>query len=334
MIRYEEITSVHLELSTNCNASCPLCPRNVCGADYNAGYPITELTLADIKQIFDTEFILQLKWLLINGNLGDFMLAREGLEIVEYFKQINPELPITISTNGSARTTSFWERLGSLKLTVEFCLDGLEDTHSIYRKDTNFNTIIKNAQSFMSTGGIAHWKFIEFDHNKHQIDQCRILSASLGFSRFSTVDHGRSNSKVYNKKGEYLYSMGSQIDPRQQSISDIVHWTTVNSKNKEHYRDSIKSTITCDTKKNKMIYVAANGDVSPCCYLGFYPQTYETGLMTGNDEIKLMLDGVTNNAREHSLRECIGWFNRVEESWKKESFESGRLWRCNHHCGS
>lgn len=333
MIKYEEITSVHLELSTNCNASCPLCPRNVCGSEYNAGYPITELTLADIKQIFTSQFILQLRWILINGNLGDFMLAREGLEIVNYFKQINPRLKITISTNGSARTTSFWEKLGSLAPTVEFCIDGLENIHELYRKDTNFNTIIKNAQSFMSAGGIAHWKMIKFDHNIHQINQCRELAESLGFTQFNVVDHGRSNSKVYSKKGEYLYSFGT-TELREQSITDIIYWTSINSKNKEHYKDIIKPTITCDTKKEKMIYVAANGDISPCCYLGFYPQTYDTELMIGNDEIKLLLDGVANNAKERPLSECLAWFNKVEETWKKESFEAGRLWRCNHHCGN
>lgn len=333
MIKYEEITRVHLELSTNCNASCPLCPRNAHGADYNAGYPITELTLVDIKKIFEPQFIAQLRLVLINGNLGDFMLAREGLEIVEYFKQINPQLQIIISTNGSARTTSFWERLGSLKPTVQFCIDGLDDTHQLYRKDTNFNTIIKNAQSFMSAGGIAQWKMIKFDHNIHQIDQCRDLATALGFDQFDLVDHGRSNGKVFDKKGNYLHSIGDP-DPRDQSVTEVMHWISVNSKNKIHYNDPIKQTITCSTKKDKMIYVAANGDVSPCCYIGFYPQTFDPGLMLGNDEIKLLLDGVTNNAKEKPLSECLEWFSKVEETWKKDSFESGRLWRCNHHCGN
>lgn len=260
------------------------------------------------------------------------MLAREGLEIVEYFKQINPNLPITISTNGSARTADYWTQLGAMKPTVDFCLDGLEDTHSIYRKDTNFNTVIKNAQTFMSAGGIANWKMIKFDHNLHQIDECQRLAKELGFAKFDLVDHGRSNSKVYSKKGEYLYSFGT-TDPREQSVEEVIHWTSVNSKNKDHYKDPIKATIQCGTKQDKMIYVSANGEVSPCCFLGFYPRTYSDSLMYGNEEIRALLDDVNNNAKEKPLRDCLEWFNRVEESWANESFESGRLWRCNHHCG-
>jgi hypothetical protein len=40
-----------------------------------------------------------------------------------------------------------------------------------------------------------------------------------------------------------------------------------------------------------------------------------------------------NNALELSLEECIQWFNRVEESWSKDTFENGRLVCCNDNCG-
>ena len=331
MIKYEGIKAVHLELSTNCNASCPLCPRNAAGVPYNAGYPITELTLADIRQIFPREFVSQLNQILINGNLGDFMLARDGLEIVEYFRQTKPNLNILISTNGSARTTEFWTRLGSLKPTVNFCLDGLEDTHSLYRKDTNYNTIIKNAQAFILAGGIANWKMIKFDHNLGQVDKCRELANSLGFVKFDLVDHGRSNAAVYDKKGNYQYSIGSP--DKVHTVENLIHFRSLNAQNKIHYKDEIKSSITCETKVNKMIYISANGDVAPCCYHGFYPHTYDSKLMLGNEEIKLLFEEGSNNAKDKPLRECLEWFNKVEESWNKLSFESGRLWRCNHHCG-
>ena len=234
MIKYEKIKAVHLELSTNCNASCPLCPRNFAGMEYNSGYPITELSIADIKQIFSIDFVKQLTSILINGNLGDFMLARDALEIVEYFKTTNPRLQITISTNGSARNSDFWSKLGSFYPTIDFCLDGLEDTHSIYRKDTQFNTILKNAQTFMSAGGRAHWKMIKFDHNEHQIEECRALAKKLGFAKFNLVDHGRNNSHVYDRKGNYLYSIGEQSN-EVQAAEETMHWMTVNFYEKNHY---------------------------------------------------------------------------------------------------
>jgi hypothetical protein len=87
MIEIHEVREVHLELSTNCNASCPLCPRNYFGYPYNAGYPDAELSLENIQTIFSPEFVSQLHCIRINGNLGDFMLAHDGISIVNYFRQ-------------------------------------------------------------------------------------------------------------------------------------------------------------------------------------------------------------------------------------------------------
>ena len=44
--------------------------------------------------------------------------------------------------------------------------------------------IIKNAQAFIDAGGYAVWKMIKFDHNEHQVEDCRALAKNLGFQRF------------------------------------------------------------------------------------------------------------------------------------------------------
>ena len=45
MLTLDEIRHVHVELTSRCNARCPMCMRNYRGGEYNAGYPVTELTL-------------------------------------------------------------------------------------------------------------------------------------------------------------------------------------------------------------------------------------------------------------------------------------------------
>ena len=84
MLNLLDICSVHVELTTRCNARCPMCMRNYRGSDYNSGYPDCELSLTDIKKIFTPEFLSQLEHVNFNGNLGDFALGRWALEIVEY----------------------------------------------------------------------------------------------------------------------------------------------------------------------------------------------------------------------------------------------------------
>ncbi len=68
MIGYADIRNVHVELSSLCNARCPLCPRNLNGYPYNNGYTEANLTLASVKKIFTPDLLQQLTSILINGN--------------------------------------------------------------------------------------------------------------------------------------------------------------------------------------------------------------------------------------------------------------------------
>jgi len=333
MIKYEDVRVIHLELSTKCNARCILCPRNFHGYPINLGYPETSLSLDDIKKIFEPDFIGRLKRLYINGNFGDFMLAPESLEIISYFRQHNPSLFVSIGTNGSARDREFWTALGKLgNIEIIFALDGLEDTHSLYRADTDWHTVIKNAKIFMNAGGTAIWKMIEFDHNRHQIEQCRKLAKELGFSDFTPVDHGRNQGAAYDRDGNYTHSIGSKDVGKYKTyhkhLEDIIQFSKTRK-----YTDPVHKKIDCETIRDRTIYISANGDVSPCCYLGIMPKTYSPAYVYGLEQIKELIGNEEINALKRPLRECMEWFNRVEESWSKNSYKEGRLWRCNQTCG-
>ena len=67
MLTYKDIRHVHLELSTFCNARCPLCSRNYRGYPYNDGYPEVNMTLDQAKTIFSKAFLSQIKTIKINS---------------------------------------------------------------------------------------------------------------------------------------------------------------------------------------------------------------------------------------------------------------------------
>ena len=83
MIAYRDIRSIHLEISSLCNANCPLCPRNFHGYPMNGGYPEVNMTLKQAKKIFHPKFITLLNHLLVTGNFGDIVMNPEGPAMLE-----------------------------------------------------------------------------------------------------------------------------------------------------------------------------------------------------------------------------------------------------------
>ena len=333
MITYTEIRDVHLELSTLCNAACPLCPRNFRGYPYNDGYPELNFTLESARAIFKPEFLNQLTRIWINGNYGDIVMNPETIDIVRYFREQNQYLKIDVSTNGGARDKTFWKSLAELNVKVMFCLDGLEDTHHLYRQNTVWATVVKNAKTFIDAGGNAIWKFVKFDHNLHQIDACRKLSEDLKFNSFEIVDHGRNIGPVFNKNGNTTHVIGKYVGETEFKI--LFHKKQTDEILLEDIVDCRipKKSISCKSVVNRSIYIAANGDVSPCCWTGFYPNTYGSGEyhQAVNAQLKPLVS--KHNALEYSLEECIQWFDTVKRRWDINNYQQGRLVVCDDNCG-
>ena len=88
MYRYEDIEAVHLEITQKCQAACPMCDRNMNGGEDNPHITNAELSFEDCQTIFPPEFIKQLKTMYMCGNLGDPIVARDSLEVFDYFRSI------------------------------------------------------------------------------------------------------------------------------------------------------------------------------------------------------------------------------------------------------
>ena len=328
MLKLSEIRRVHVELTTRCNARCPMCMRNYRGMDYNSGYPDTELTLTQFQHIIDP-VIHQLTHANFNGNLGDFASAQDALEIVEYLVAHN--IIININTNGSLRNNDWWRRLARPGVTIGFALDGLADTHALYRQDTDWNRIIAHAQAFITAGGRAVWRFVPFDHNKHQENQCQQLAKDMGFVKFENIYDGRDSGPVFSRTGEYSHSIGTDSGPADHvpQIKDLVqsHITWFDQRTVQSHKDVPDLKLRCQHKIKQEIYITADGSVYPCCYLGFYPDTMHH---PGNSQTKQLVR--ENNALEYELAHCLDWFDSVEQTWARDSIADGRLYQCVNSC--
>jgi len=239
-----KIDNIEFELTTLCNARCPMCSRQVeetCNPDKSI--PQHSITYKQIKN-------LELPYcdLTISGNFGDPIANPDALLILENLsKRVRS---IGIDTNASLRNKEFWTELGKLGITVNFSIDGLEDTNHIYRVNTNFDKIMENAQAYIDAGGKAIWKFIAFEHNEHQIEEAELLSKLMKFDGFKVEHSTRWLSKSFNVN-DYI------IAPSRLALEN---------EHKFKYNVIEGNDISCRSQNKNTLFITADFKLMPCCY--------------------------------------------------------------------
>ncbi len=344
------LETVHLEMTDKCNASCPQCARNKLGGVENPYLKQTELKLEDIQKIFPPHLVGELKRLYMCGNYGDPIVAKDTLEAFCYFRQHNADIKLSLNTNGSLQNRNWWQRLAQVigkKGDVKFGIDGLEDTHHLYRRKTQFATIIDNAQAFIEAGGQAVWEFIVFRHNEHQVEEARRLAHTLSFSQFTVKKTGRffSNQKlggkeqqeVCDKKGSIEYHLEKPLHEKYQNKSLEKEQQIISQFGSMH--EYLNQTpIRCKVAREKSVYVSAEGLVFPCCwtanqmYLWYFPREgtpiWQFIKTTGGKE--------AIDAKKIPVKKIVrgDFFKKIKTSWSCQSLEQGKLKVCAKTCGT
>lgn len=349
MYKYNEIKAVHLEITTKCNARCPMCLRTVCGGKTNPNLPLVELSIEDVQKIFKPEFIRQLDRMYICGNYGDPIAAKDTLEVYKYFREQNPSIRLDMFTNGSARPTQWWQELAKTIDSIHFSIDGLEDTNHLYRKGTNFPTIIESVKAYVGSGGKAIWDYIVFKHNEHQIEEARKLSEELGFHKFNVKKTGRffSNTQMQGKNKQVVYDRSGEVDYYIEMPENEKYQNKALSKEQllvekygslESYLD--KTPISCKVEAEKSMYMSAVGHAFPCCWTGnqLYPWYFPEGKSYMWKIVNQLENGIDDlDAKKIDLEKIVNgpFFQKtLEASWGRPSIKEGRPKCCAKTCGT
>jgi hypothetical protein len=210
------------------------------------------LTVNQIKEKFDENFIRNLDKMFMCGVYGDPAAGLYTLELYDYFRQVNPKITLGMNTNGGIRGQWWWNQIG-LRFNqprdyVVFSIDGLEDTNHIYRKNVAWNLVMANARAFIEAGGSAHWDMLVYKHNQHQVDVCQQLAKEMGFKWF--------RAKV--SKRPYINGLEFPIGWQEPNVE--------------------KGAIECIAVKEQSTYIDARGRVSPCCWLGGRQSNFITNI--------------------------------------------------------
>jgi MoaA/NifB/PqqE/SkfB family radical SAM enzyme len=174
---------INVELTTKCSSMCKFCGRQLDHVKYKVDLP-----LETFKKLPIEEF----KLIRFEGTLGDpihYPFILEALQEVR--KRRNKETNMLIFTNGNKYDEEWWSDLAKLldfhpENKIMLGLDGLEDTHALHRRGTDFKKITKNIEAFNKAGGNTEVQMIVFKHNEHQIEELRDFCYNIGCKNFYT----------------------------------------------------------------------------------------------------------------------------------------------------
>ena len=339
-----QVTNLQIDITSHCNARCGACVRNKNGDETRE-----ELVL----EHFDMEVWERLAkedthgWfigdLTLNGNWGDPMMHPKLVEMLTIWTQYHPESSLYLHTNGSMRTKWFWEDLAVAcrRFTnhlVVFAVDGLEDTHSIYRRKTNFNKIIENITAFSKSGGRSNVTMTLFEHNKHQVKEVEAIAKTTGAIYFTLRHSHGDNLEILLPNDVYHINANYDQDEYQvrlndsnQMMSDLKDYDVYLQMNDKLKDERDEDDTPCPWYNDRQVQIDPWAKVWPCCHTSLFGVYIENHVLADNVDSSFINAREDNDLKKFSLTEVLSndWFrNDVGDALNDGSWK-----QCQRICG-
>lgn len=251
MLDLEKVEYAEFELSTRCNARCPLCYRNYKAFDKH--YP--ENIERDVDSIFtQIKTMPNLKWIYLVGSISEPTLHSRFLDIVRFIKSRG--ILVELCTNGSTRNDIFWRSLGML-LTEEdkvyFTICGsTQEIHEQYRRGTNLAKIMRSAAALRSVRTCDYAQCIRFSYNNDDFNSEEFQKIVEQFSHvYMTETFIQQPLSAYREK--FDQELFRPWHHRFDFLQNIVEKNCY----KPHKCD-------CESLEFKKIQVDVYGNIYPC----------------------------------------------------------------------
>jgi hypothetical protein len=230
-----QVKHLDIEVSSTCQAACPVCARNSCGT--TVINPANQ-SLADVRRTYRS-MSKQITTITMCGNIGDSMGNKDIALICRWFIMRNPDILINVHTNGGLGSPETYTELAQLGVRVIFAIDGLKDTNHYHRVGVKWENIERNLSAYQSgfenkikvrwtseynddddcgEYGMAEIQMILWRHNQHQIldmaDFAQKYKADLWFRRpaITPTPECDGGMPVFTTKGAWLCNLHEPED--------------------------------------------------------------------------------------------------------------------------
>lgn len=241
---------MHIEPTSRCTLFCPACPRTWFSDTFKRPFPKHDLDLDQLSQFLDCESGWDVKTFMLNGNHGDPIYYPALSDMIQRFR----DRSFKISTNGSYQTADFWHQLAqdlTENDTVYFSIDGLEHNNHLYRRNSDWTSIMQGLDIMVESPARIIWKTVLFSYNQDEIERIKSFAESKG-ALFVSVMTDRWGD-VALKPREALVD-ASRLYTNNQSVSII------------------------DPQCESQEYISADGYYWPCCLITSVRTLHKTPL--------------------------------------------------------
>lgn len=259
-----------IEGTTRCTLGCPGCPRTWFSDTFDRAVPKHDLDIDALERFLDCESGKNVRNFSFNGNHGDVIYYPHLFDLLERFRN---NKSYRISTNGSHQKESFWHRLREILTeddTLMFSIDGLEHDNHLYRRNSDWKSIMSAIEIMQGSRARLVWKTLVFSYNEHEIDEIKKFAEDRGMIfRSDYSSRFGDDSLIPNDHDKILH------DRRYQKFQDI----------------------ELDPKCKDLEYISAEGYYWPCCMISSYYTLHKTWLWKERDRWRID-DQTLDDARE------------------------------------
>lgn len=265
------IEVAELDLTTMCNARCPLCFRQ--SKSFPARFQNLKFCRPASEIVSQLEKDLPaLKTIFLIGQMSEPTTHPEFLDIVKCLKE-TMHLKVKICTNGGLHDEQYWSDIGLLldqsNDEVWFSICGsTEEMHSRYRVGTSLQTILKNAAALREVSKVDCAKFIVFKYNYDDITSSK-FKAQIA-SQFTKVEWLDTNIEL-DAESKYA-EIDEGLLPRSEVLAS--HKRAMAIADFCQTRGSMVD-ISCQSLFDKQIQIDPFGNIFPC-YTYFESNPLET----------------------------------------------------------